>query len=62
MAERLESSTWGSKITTLASKSLKVRKFGAAAHFLDPAAWGGGGREPYATGAYHLHLFLLIVS
>ena len=60
--ERLESSIRGSKTKVSASKALKLNKIGAAAHFQDPAAWGGGGRERYATGAYHLHLFLLIVS
>ena len=43
VAERLESSIEGSKTKVLASKSLKLKKIGAAAHFLEPAARGDGG-------------------
>ena len=47
-----------SNIKVLASKSLKSKKFGAAARFLDSAARGVGGRGLHlplalATGTWH---------
>ena len=62
MAERLESSIQASKTKVLASKWLKLKKFGAAAHFLDPRPGGVGAASFYATGACHLYLPLVIVS